>query len=192
MRAAATACRLAAILWLLPVTAVGQSVFLHTSDETSGGRDARLIIRSTDHRPPKLGDAPDEYLGASIILACGDRFPSDSGRSLLMYAGEPLEPFGTEEAYVEIRLDGGKPQRIDLPILDHGFYPLVNSGGRSNRYLAFFRGKSPYYNAALLKSMLIADTAELTYRTFDRTRTVRFPLQAMRQIKDSIPTCSWP
>jgi hypothetical protein len=178
---------------ILPVAVAAQAVIQRTADDNTGAKDTRMILRSTDWHLPKLGDDPDEYLGASLIVACGERFPSDSGRSLLLYAGEPLEPFGDEEAYVELRLHRvGKPQKLYLPILDRGFYPLLNTGARSNRYLAFFPGSTPYFSGKLLGSLMSADTIWLAYRTFGRMRQVTFLVAPLRLLPDSVPQCHWP
>ena len=172
---------------------VAGGVVVATTDEATGARDRRIIVSSTDSRPPRPGADPDEYHGSALILACGNRFPSDSGRTLLLYAGEPLEPFGNEEAYAEIRLPAQKAIKRYLPILDQGWFQQLNTGARSNRYFAFLGGRdSPYYDPALLAQFLTVDTIALRFRTFGQERRADFAVGALRQAADSLSDCRWP
>jgi len=143
----------------------------------------------------QLKTAPDDYKGASIILACGNRIPADSGRAILLFGGEPIEPFASELGYAELRFDNEqRPRKVYMPILDYGDALVVPTGGRSTRHLAYLgEDNHPYYSEALLGAMLTSEMLHIRYKVFGQEwRTAHFHLNGLREALRRLTQCSWP
>jgi len=164
-------------------------------DDLTGARDRRLILRAEGW--PQLGHtaAPDAYKGATLVVSCGDRIPGDSGRSLLLFAGEPLQPFGGGEfaaADVWFGGDDGR-HRYDMAILDRGDALVIPSGGRSTRHLAFLGERGhPYFSADFFRRLTASDTVRLEYLVFGQTRRVVFHTDGLQRQLSYLDRCPWP
>lgn len=166
---------------------------VETVDELTGARDVRLILRSTNW--PSLERQASDREGATLIVACGERLPSDSGRTLLFYAGEPLMAFGQESGYAEFRFAAEKKTvKPEMRILDYGDAMVPPTGQRATRYIAFLGAlRSPYYSTPLFKALLTAGTVEVTYTSFSSgQRKVSFNLSGLRESLTKLKPCSWP
>lgn len=164
-------------------------------DDLTAAWDRRLILRAEDW--PSLGHAasPDAYKGATLVVSCGDRVPGDSGRSLLLFAGEPLEPFGGGEyAAAGVRFErDGKRHRYDMAILDRGDAVVIPTGGRSTRHVAFLGDrKRPYFSADFFARLAGSDTVEVEYQAFGQTRRVVFATAGLRDHLGYLDRCRWP
>jgi hypothetical protein len=191
------------LLVVLPLTLSARSVpaqdstfrVVSTVDDITGRQDTRIIIRGAPWPPRYQIANPDGFKGATLVIACGDRLPSDSGRTLILFAGQALEPFGAEYAYAEARLDAGtKPQRLSFAIFDYGDVQVVPTGGHSGRQLAFIgTDHQPYFSAPFFTQLLRASSLRLTYRVIgEGSRTVTFAVAGLRSRLDALTRCSWP
>lgn len=180
-----------------PIKAQGQARVLRTDDPLSGRSDVRLIIQSLDWPAASAPtDHPDVYKGATLIIACGDRFPSDSGRALLLYAGEPMVLMGGEEIALELRFNGDRgPHRHWAVVADPGDMAVRQTGSPSLRHLGFLGEENrPYFSPSLLSQMLKADTLEVVIPTYggNGKHRVRFLLAALRDHLKEVAACNWP
>lgn len=167
---------------------------VETTDDLTAATDRRLIVRADDWPTVRDTAAVEEYRRATIILACGDRLPGSEGRSLLFFAGQPLEPFGRELAYVELRFDGRPtPIKAYLTILDYGDAVVTATGRRATRQVAFLGGdKSPYFSPQLFSQLLAAGKLTVKYRAYGAEQTVSFRLTGLREALPQLPGCRWP
>ncbi len=167
---------------------------VETTDDLTAARDRRLIVRADDWPTVRDTTAMEEYRRATIVLACGDRIPGSEGKSLLFYAGQPLEPFGRELAYVELRFDGHPtPIKAFLTILDNGDAVVTATGRRANRQVAFLGGdKTPYFSPQLFSQLLGAGKLAVKYRAYGAEQTVSFRLSGLREALRQMPGCRWP
>jgi hypothetical protein len=166
-----------------------------TVDDVTGRADTRVIVVA-DSQPALTGrGSPSDYKGATLIVACGNRVPADSGRTLLLYAGQAFEPFGEGLAYAEVRFDTtGAYRKMDLPIFDYGESVETSTAGRASRHMAYFGTSArPYYSEGFLKSLLAAGTFQVRYRAFGAGwRNVNFRLDGLRASLQSVRGCRWP
>ena len=167
---------------------------VETTDDLTGATDRRLIVRADDWPSVRDTAAVEEYRRATIILACGDRMPGSEGRSLLFFAGQPLEPFGRELGYVEFRFDGRPtPIKAFLTILDYGDAVVTATGRRATRQVAYLgTNKSPYFSPQLFSQLLAAGRLTVKYRAFGAEQTVSFRLSGLREALPQLPGCRWP
>jgi hypothetical protein len=167
---------------------------VETTDDLTAATDRRLIVRADDWPTVQDTAAVQEYRWATIILACGDRMPGSEGKSLLFFAGQPLEPFGRELAYAELRFDGRPaPIKAYLTILDYGDAVVTASGRRATRQVAFLGGeKSPYFSPQLFSQLLGAAKLTVTYRAYGAEQSVSFRLTGLREALQQLPGCRWP
>ncbi len=167
---------------------------VETTDDLTGATDRRLIVRADDWPSVRDTAAVEEYRRATIILACGDRMPGSEGRSLLFFAGQPLEPFGRELGYVEFRFDGRPtPIKAFLTILDYGDAVVTATGRRATRQVAYLGAdKSPYFSPQLFSQLVAAGKLTVKYRAFGAEQTVSFRLSGLREALPQLPGCRWP
>jgi hypothetical protein len=167
---------------------------VETTDDLTAATDRRLIVRTDDWPTVRDTAAVEEYRRATIILACGDRLPGSEGRSLLFFAGQPLEPFGRELAYVELRFDSRPtPVKAYLTILDYGDAVVTATGRRATRQVAFLGwDKSPYFSPQLFSQLLAAGKLTVKYRAYGAEQTVSFRLTGLREALPQLPGCRWP
>jgi hypothetical protein len=165
---------------------------VETTDDLTGATDRRLILRADDWRNPS-GVPADNRPGATLVLACGDRIPSVEGKSLFFFAGQPLEPFGNEQAYAELRFDDQpRPLKTFLTILDYGDAFMTPTGRRVSREVAFLgTDQSPYFSRPLFDRLLAAGKLTVTYRAFGEIRTVIFHLVGLREALPQLQGCRW-
>jgi hypothetical protein len=180
----------------LPVqaqTATGWRM-VETTDELTATHDRRLILRADDWPKLPKNATPDEYKGATLVLACGDRLPSADSRSLLFFAGQPMEPYGGEGfGYAELRFDGkGTPVKAYMTQLNHGEAVSSPGGQRPDWYVAFLgEDKSPYFSQRLFERLLAATSLVIEYGAFGRNRTVAFQVGGLRQSLQQLSDCKW-
>jgi hypothetical protein len=169
---------------------------IETQDEFSGAHDRRLILRARQLPQRTHRQSPDAYKGASLILACGERLPADSGRTLLFYGGLHLEPFGgREEAYVEFRFSH-QPRRMSQYwlLFDYGESVMVPDRSPTGRHLAFIGSEGqPYYSRRFLTDLLSADTLSISYRALGRAaQVVEFDVHGLAAALRQLTECAWP
>ena len=168
------------LLTLVPLAAVRPADsawrLVETTDDLTGASDRRLILRAEDWNAATAT--------ATIVVACGDRIPSSEGRSLLFFAGRPLEPFGNELGYAELRFDDQpRPIKAYLTILDVG-------DARATREVAFLgTDQSPYFSRPLLDQLMTAGKLSVTYRAYGEVRTVSFHPAGLRQALPQLAGC---
>lgn len=156
---------------------------VETTDDLTGATDRRLILRADNWS----GAAPaNGATRATLVLACGDRLPNADGKSLLFFAGQPLEPFGNELAYVELRFD-------DQPRPIKAYLTLTDVGDHHDRQVAFLgTDQSPYFSGPLFDRLVAAGQLSVTYRAYGDARTVSFHLAGLRDGLARLPGCRWP
>lgn len=187
--------RLALLLALLSLAAVrppdsGWRLIEATDDLTGAIIDHRLILRAENWSPAPTPST--EASTATLVVACGDRLPNAGGKSLLFFGGQPLEPFGNELAYAELRFDDQpRPIKAYLTILDYGD-AVATSGRRTTRQVAFLgTDQSPYFSRPLFDQLLAAGKLSVTYRTYGEMRRVVFRLAGLREALPQLPACTW-
>lgn len=150
-----------------------------TNDLTAAGNDRRLIVRADDWpaAPPTTAEG---YAGATIVVACGDRIPNSAGRSLLFNAGQPLQPFGSEMAYAELRFDRDS---VATKVYLTMFEP--------NRVTFFGEQQSPYFSQRLLGRLMAATTLKVKFRAFGGDSVVSFHVAGLRAALEQLPACHW-
>lgn len=173
------------LVFLIYATAAAQSpqpvwrMVETTDDLTAAGFDRRLIVRADDWpaAPPTTAAG---YAGATIVVACGDRIPNSAGRSLLFNAGQPLQPFGSEMAYAELRFDKDSvPIKAYLTMLD------------PRRVTFLGEPQSPYFSPRLLDRLMTATTLQVTFKAFGGDRTVSFHIAGLRAALAQLSGCRW-
>lgn len=180
---------MAALLSLLiPIGGAAQSRdstrwrWVNTADELSGRTDTRLILSAMEPGP-------------ILLFVCGSRLPGDSGRTLLVYSGESLLPFGgSGAAYMEVRFAGEKTW--------HPWYWLIYdaAGPRGelpltgmSRRVAFLGSKhNAYFSAEIFKRMLASDTVSIRYQAFGEAHEVRFLTAGLAAMLRNRSDCQWP
>ncbi len=172
------------LLTLLPLAAVrpldSAWRLVETTDDLTGATDRRLILRADNW---KATGAPAAASTATLILACGDRIPNADGKSLLFFAGQPLEPFGNELAYAELRFDDQpRPIKAYLTIFAYG-------GGRQVAFLG--TDKTPYFSRPLFDQLMSATKLSVTYRAFSESHRVTFQLGGLSDALAQLPACHW-
>jgi hypothetical protein len=168
------------LLTLIPLAAIRPADspwrLVETTDDLTGASDRRLILRAENWNAATAT--------ATLVVACGDRLPSSEGRSLLFFAGQPLEPFGNELGYAELRFDDQpRPIKAYLTIQDVG-------DAHPARQIAFLGAdQSPYFSRALLEQLMAAGKLSVTYRTYGEVRTVSFHPAGLREAIPQLPGC---
>jgi len=176
--------RLSLLLALVPlaVSRPTESAWrmVETTDDLTSASDRRLILRA------------DQWPGATLVVACGERLPSVDGRSLLFYAGQPLEPFGDELA-ADLRFDDQpRPWKTFFTLVDYGEPVLTPAGHRSSRQVAFLgTDQSPYFSHPLLDQLLGSGKLSVTYRAFGEMHTAMFHLAGLREALAQLAGCRW-
>lgn len=157
---------------------------VETMDDLTGSSDRRLILRA-EHWAAVPG-AAHAATTATLILACGDRIPNAEGKSLLFFAGQPLEPFGNELAYAELRFD-------DQPRPIKTYLTIRNLGdGHATREVAFLGAdQSPYFSRPLFEQLLGAGKLAVTYRAYGETRNVVFRPGGLKEALPQLSACRW-
>ena len=155
---------------------------VETTDDLTGATDRRLILRADNWSATV---APNGSTRATLVVACGDRLPNADGRSLLFFAGQPLEPIGNELAYAELRFDNQPTIRAYLTIVEVG-------DARRDRQVAFLgTDQSPYFSAPLFARLLAAERLAVTIRAYGEVRTVAFHPVGLREALGQLPDCRW-
>ena len=167
-----------------------------TQDELSGAQDRRLILPAEGIPPRRHTDSPDKYRGASLVVACGERLPGDSGRTLLFYAGMHLEPFGgAEHGYAEWRFSG-EPRFTEtyLLLLDYGETVVQPDRTASGRHTAFLGSRAgPYYSDSTLVRLTQSERLTVRFRPLGAPlMTVEFDLRGLREGLPQLSGCRWP
>lgn len=175
MRSAYPGWLMAALLISAPPAAAQTSKWrlVETQDELTGASDKRLILRAEGWTAG----------GATLLLVCGGRIAGDAGRTLLLNAGEPLQPFGGDaRAYVELSRDGGRSW-------ERHYWALVDGAGARVASADDERGRFP---EALLVTLYAAPALIVRYRTLGGDRTARFDLTGLQDELQHLSGCSWP
>ena len=182
------------LLTLLPLAAVrpldSAWRLVETTDDLTGASDRRLILRADNWNATGTPDAANT---ATLVLACGDRIPNLDGKSLLFYAGQPLEPFGNELAYAELRFDD-QPRSIKayFTIFDYGEAVVTQTGRRGARQVAFLgTNQSPYFSRPLFEQLTGATKLSVTYRAFSETHQVTFHVAGLSDALAQLGACQW-
>ena len=169
---------------------------VETQDELSGAQDRRLILPAEGIPARRHTDSPDKYRGASLVVACGERLPGDSGRTLLFYAGMHLEPFGgAEHGYAELRFSG-EPRFAEtyLLLLDYGEAVIQSDRTASGRHTAFLGSRArPYYSDSTLVRLTRSERLTVRFRPLGaQPMTVEFDLKGLREGLPRLSGCRWP
>jgi len=187
--------RLALLLVTLVPLAAARSVdsawrLVETTDDLTGASDRRLILRADNWN---AAGSPDVAVTATLVLACGDRIPNADGKSLLFFAGRPLEPFGNELAYAELRFDDqARPIQAYFTIFDYGQAVVTPAGRRGARQVAFLgTDQSPYFSQALFEQLRGAGKLSVTYRAYGETHHVTFHLGGLSDALPQLTACRW-
>ena len=171
------------LVTLLPLAAVrpldSTWRLVETADDLTGAADRRLILRADNWHAT---GAPDAAITATLVVACGDRIPSADGRSLLFFAGQPLEPFGNELAYAELRFD-------NQPLTIKAYLTIFAYGGRQVAFLG--SDQSPYFSRPLFDQLTTASTLAVTYRAYGETHHVTFHLGGLSDALSQLSGCRW-
>jgi len=184
------------LLTLLPLAAVrpvdSAWRFVETTDELTGATDRRLILRADNWSATGVG-APDAVTTATLVLACGDRIPNADGKSLLFFAGQPLEPYGNELAYAELRFDDQpRPIKAYFTIFDYGEAVVTQTGRRGARQVAFLgTDQSPYFSRPLFDQLTSATKLSVSYRAFSETHNVTFHVAGLSDALPQLSACHW-
>lgn len=175
-------------------SAAAQSAWrlVQTTDELTAASDTRLILRE-DAWPTEPPKAADSYRGATLVVVCGHRLPSDTGRTLLFSADQPMQPFGGDFAYVQLRFDS-------LPQVTKAYFTTLQasgtaaeSGRRYTRYVAFLGSQpSPYFSLQIFDRLLAANRLTITYRAYGADRSASFHVAGLRAALAQLAGCRWP
>jgi hypothetical protein len=182
------------LLTLVPLAAVrpldSAWRFVETTDDLTGATDRRLILRADNW---SATGGPGVATTATLVLACGDRIPNADGKSLLFYAGQPLEPFGNELAYAELRFDDQpRPIKAFFTIFDYGEAVVTQTGRRGARQVAFLgTDQSPYFSRPLFDQIVTATRLTVTYRAYGETHRVTFHLAGLSDALSRLAPCRW-
>lgn len=163
--------------------------FIQTTDEFTAATDARLVLREDGWPPARPEDAAAH--NATLLVVCGHRIPGDSGRTLLLSADQPMQPFANL-AYVEMRFDS-EPQVVQAYFTTQRSDVIApETGHRYARYVAYLgTERRPYYSPKLFGKLLDARRLRLRYKAFGRDRTASFHLAGLRQALAKLPDCHW-
>ena len=182
------------LLSLVPLAAVrpldSAWRLVETTDDLTGATDRRLILRADNWH---VTGPPDAATTATLVLACGDRVPNADGKSLLFFAGQPLEPFGNELAYAELRFDDQpRPIKAYFTIFDYGEAVVTPAGRRGARQVAFLgTDQSPYFSRPLFDQLLTAGKLSVTYRAYGDNHRVTFHLAGLSDALSQLTACHW-
>lgn len=182
------------LLTLVPLAAVRSLDsawrLVETTDDLTGASDRRLILRADNWNPT---GAPEVATTATLVLACGDRIPNADGKSLLLFAGQPLEPFGNELAYAELRFDDQpRPIKAYFTIFDYGQAAVTPTGRRQGRQVAFLgTDQSPYFSRPLFDQLTSSSKLTVTYRAYGDTHRVTFHPAGLQDALSQLPACRW-
>lgn len=185
---------LPALLLTVAASAAAQSTWrlVQTTDELTAASDTRLILRE-DAWPTEPPKAADSFRGATLVLVCGHRLPSAEGRSLLFSADQPMQPFGGNFAYVELRFDSDSQiTKAYFTTLQPGSGIAVESGRSFPRYVSFLGSEqSPYFSPQIFARLLAANRLMIRYRAFSANRTATFHLAGLREAVGKLSECRW-
>ena len=183
------------LLTLLPLAAVRSfdsawRLVETTDDLTAATGDRRLILRADNWN---ANGPPDAAVTATLVLACGNRIPNADGKSLLFFAGQPLEPFGNELAYAQLRFDDQpRPIAAYFTIFDYGQAVVTPAGRLEARQVAFLgTDQSPYFSRQLFEQLRAASTLSVTYRAYHENHRVTFHLAGLSDALAQLPACRW-
>lgn len=175
-----------------PVAAQSGWRLVQTTDELTAASDTRLILRE-DAWPTQPPKAADSFRGATLVIACGHRLPSADGRTLLLSADQPMEPFGGDFAYVELQFDS-EPRitKAYFTTSQAGGGIAVETGRSYPRYVAFLGSpQSPYFSLQIFARLLTARRLRIRYRAFGTDRTAAFHLTGLPEAVARLTECRW-
>jgi hypothetical protein len=180
----------ALLLAAAPLAAQSGWRFVQTTDEFTAASDARLILRE-DGWPTGPQAEAAAYHSATLLIVCGHRIPGDSGRTLLLSADQPMQPFANL-AYVEMRFDS-EPQATQAYFTTQQSDVVApESGHRYSRYVAFLGTEQrPYFSPVIFTKLLKGSRLRLRYRAFGTDRTASFHIAGLRGAMAKLSECHW-
>jgi hypothetical protein len=165
---------------------------VQTTDELTAASDTRLILRE-DAWPTVPPKAADSFRGATLVIVCGHRLPSAAGRTLLLSADQPMQPFGGDFAYAELRFDSDSAStRAYFTTLQASSNIAVESGRSVPRYVSFLGSEqSPYFSPQIFARMLRATRLTIRYRAYGTDRSASFRLAGLAEAVGKLSECRW-
>lgn len=188
------------IRYLLPAlllttsSAAAQSAWrlVQTTDELTAATDTRLILREVawPTEPPK---AADSFRGATLVIVCGHRLPSAAGRTLLLSADQPMQPYGGNFAYAELRFDSDSTStKAYFTTLPASSGIAVESGRSYPRYVSFLGSEqSPYFSPRIFARLIAATRLTISYRAYGTDRSATFRLTGLAEALGKLSECRW-
>lgn len=185
---------LPALLLTSASSAAAQSAWrlVQTTDELTAATDTRLILRE-DAWPTEPAKAADSFRGATLVIVCGHRLPSAGGQTLLFSADQPMQPFGDNLAYAELRFDSdSQVTKAYFTTLPANSGIAVESGRSVPRYVSFLGSEqSPYFSPLIFARLLTADRVTIRYRAFSSDRTATFHVAGLADALRKLSECRW-
>jgi hypothetical protein len=182
------------VLLLTTSSAAAQSAWrlVQTTDELTAATDTRLILRE-DAWPTEPAKAADSFRGATLVIVCGHRLPSAGGRTLLLSADQPMQPFGDNLAYAELRFDSDSAStKAYFTTLPASSGIAVESGRSYPRYVSFLGSEqSPYFSPRIFTRLVAATRLTIRYRAYGTDRSATFRLTGLAEALGKLPECRW-
>ncbi|HSD32216.1 MAG TPA: hypothetical protein VLB49_09920 [Gemmatimonadales bacterium] len=165
---------------------------VQTTDELTAASDTRLILRE-DAWPTEPPKAADTFRGATLVIVCGHRLPSAGGRTLLLSADQPMQPFGGNFAYAELRFDSDSTStKAYFTTLQASSGIAVESGRSYPRYASFLGSEqSPYFSPRIFARMIGATRLTIRYRAYGTDRSATFRLTGLAEALGRLSQCRW-
>lgn len=181
-------------LLLVTSSAAAQSGWrlVQTTDELTAASDTRLILRE-DAWPTEPPKAADSFRGATLVIVCGHRLPGAGGRTLLLSADQPMQPFGDRLAYVELRFDAdSQVTKAFFTTLRASGGIAVESGRSVPRYASFLGSKqSPYFSPEIFARLIRSTRVMIRYRAYGTDRSATFRLSGLSEALGKLSECRW-
>ncbi len=181
-------------LLLTTSSAAAQSAWrlVQTTDELTAATDTRLILRE-DAWPSEPAKAADSFRGATLVIVCGHRLPSAGGRTLLLSADQPMQPFGDNLAYAELRFDSdSQVTKAYFTTLPASSGIAVESGRSYPRYVSFLGSEqSPYFSPRIFARLIGATRLTIRYRAYGTDRRATFRLTGLAEALGRLSECRW-
>jgi hypothetical protein len=165
---------------------------VQTTDELTAATDTRLILRE-DAWPTEPPKAADSFRGATLVVVCGHRLPSAGGQTLLFSADQPMQPFGDNLAYAELRFDSdSQVTKAYFTTLPASSGVAVESGRSYPRYVSFLGSEqSPYFSPRIFARLIAATRLTIRYRAYGTDRSATFHLGGLREALAKLTECNW-
>jgi hypothetical protein len=181
-------------LLLTTSSAAAQSAWrlVQTTDELTAATDTRLILRE-DAWPTEPAKAADSFRGATLVIVCGHRLPSAGGRTLLLSADQPMQPFGDNLAYAELRFDAdSQVTKAYFTTLPTSRGVAVESARSYPRYVSFLGSEqSPYFSPRIFARLIAATRLTIRYRAYGTDRSATFRLTGLAEALGRLSECRW-